>query len=174
MTEQEFQKQVWRMYDKITTAEGVPGKVLGVSFTTKSVRAFISGAPEWVKCELIETHTTGKGADGDDAAIIEELHNKIMKMEDIIIGLKNEKQQLTDKIGKNYLSDILRAVNMMKEGLTEKKNKIAKIDSGLTTLQNALEKMEVMESITTGNEGHYIDDPLVVVNTKPDFSDIGL
>ena len=61
MTEQEFIRQVWRPYDKITTAEGVPGKVLGVSFTTKSVRAFISGAPEWVKCELIETHTTGKG-----------------------------------------------------------------------------------------------------------------
>ena len=65
MTEKDFLKQVWRPYDKITTADGVPGKVLGVSFTTKSVRAFISGAPEWVSCTLIETHTTGKGDDVD-------------------------------------------------------------------------------------------------------------
>jgi hypothetical protein len=30
-----------------------------------------------VRCELIETHTTGKGADGDDSAIIEELQKKV-------------------------------------------------------------------------------------------------
>ena len=30
MTEQEFLKQVWRPYDKITTADGAPGKVLGL------------------------------------------------------------------------------------------------------------------------------------------------
>ena len=73
MTEQEFQKQVWRPYDQITTAGGVKGKVLNVCFTTKSVRAFISGAPEWLRCDLIETHTTGKGGDADDMTIIEEL-----------------------------------------------------------------------------------------------------
>ena len=64
MTEQEFSRQVWRRYDQITTAEGVKGKVLQVAFNTKSVRAYISGAPEWIRCESIETHTTGKGADG--------------------------------------------------------------------------------------------------------------
>ena len=142
MTEQEFQSQVWRPYDKITTAEGVPGKVLGVSFTTKSVRAFISGAPEWVKCELIETHTTGKGADGDDCAIIEELHNKLMKAGEKITRLENEKQQLADKISKNYLGDLLRAVNLMEQGLREKKHKMDQIDSGLKQIQDALAKME--------------------------------
>ena len=109
------------MYDQITTADGVKGKVLGVSFTTKSVRAFISGAPEWVRCELIETHTTGKGGDADDAAIIEELH---------------------EKISKNYLGDLLRAVNLMQQGLQEKKHKMDQIDSGLKQIQDALEKME--------------------------------
>jgi hypothetical protein len=142
MTEQEFQKQVWRMYDKITTAEGVPGKVLGVSFTTKSVRAFISGAPEWVHCDLIETHTTGKGADGDDAAIIEELHNKLINAEDKIVGLKVECGQLKEKVSGNRYADILRALNMIKEGMTEKKAKMAKIDSGLSQVENWLARMD--------------------------------
>lgn len=142
MTEQEFQKQVWRMYDKITTAEGVPGKVLGVSFTTKSVRAFISGAPEWMKCELIETHTTGKGADGDDAAIIEELHNKLMSAEDRIVGLMVECGQLREKVSTNRYADILRAINIIKEGMTEKKAKMAKIDSGLSQIENWLARMD--------------------------------
>ena len=141
MTEQEFQRHVWRAYDQITTADGVKGKVLNVCFTTKSVRAFISGAPEWVKCDLIETHTTGKGGDADDAAIIEELHNRVIKQADEISRLREEKQALTDKISKNYLADILRSLNMIKEGLTEKKNKIAKIDSGLFLIEDALAKM---------------------------------
>ena len=142
MTEQEFQKQVWRPYDRITTADGVPGKVLGVNFTTKSVRAFISGAPEWVRCDLIETHTTGKGGDGDDATIIEELHNKVINQKDEIDRLREEKKLLQEKISKNYLGDLLRAVNMVKEGITEKKSKIAKIDSGLQLIQDALDKMD--------------------------------
>lgn len=142
MTEQEFQTQVWRPYDRITTAEGVPGKVLGVSFTSKSVRAYISGAPEWVKCDLIETHTTGKGKDGDDVAIIEELHNRVLKQQDEIERLREEKQALTDKISKNYLADLLRAVNMMKEGLAEKKSKMEKIDRGLELIAKSLANME--------------------------------
>ena len=142
MTEQDFLRQVWRSYDKITTADGVPGKVLGVSFTTKSVRAFISGAPEWVSCTLIETHTTGKGADGDDVAIIEELHNKVLHQANEIERLRNEKNLLAEKISKNYLGDLLKAVNQMKQGLQEKKHKMEQIDSGLAQIQATLEKME--------------------------------
>lgn len=142
MTEQDFLRQVWRPYDKITTADGVPGKVLGVSFTTKSVRAFISGAPEWVSCTLIETHTTGKGADGDDVAIIEDLHNKVLHQANEIERLRNEKTALAEKISKNYLGDLLKAVNQMKQGLQEKKHKMEQIDSGLEQIQATLEKME--------------------------------
>ena len=142
MTEQDFLRQVWRPYDKITTADGVPGKVLGVSFTTKSVRAFISGAPEWIKCDLIETHTTGKGGDADDAAIIEELHNKILNQATEIDRLREEKKALAEKISKNYLGDLLRAVNLMEQGLREKKHKLDQIDSGLKQIQDALAKME--------------------------------
>jgi len=142
MTEQDFLRQVWRPYDRITTADGVPGKVLGVSFTAKSVRAFISGAPEWVSCTLIETHTTGKGADGDDLAIIEDLHNKVLNQATEIERLREEKKLLAEKISKNYLGDLLRAVNLMQQGLQEKKKKMDQIDSGLKQIQDALEKME--------------------------------
>ena len=145
MTEQDFLRQVWRPYDKITTADGVPGKVLGVSFTTKSVRAFISGAPEWVSCTLIETHTTGKGADGDDVAIIEELHNKVLNQSDEINRLREEKKALAEKISKNYLGDLLRAINTMEQGLREKKHKMEQIESGLSQIQAALEKMKDSE-----------------------------
>lgn len=145
MTEQEFQKQVWRIYDQITTADGVKGKVIQVAFNSKSVRAYISGSPEWVRCELIETHTTGKGADGDDMALIEELHNKIMSLTNQVETLKSEKLLLQEKINKNYLADILRAVNVIKEGISEKKNKIAKIDTGLLLIENAMAKMEGAE-----------------------------
>lgn len=45
MTEQDFLKQIWRPYDQITIADGIRGKVLGVNFSAKSVRAYISGSP---------------------------------------------------------------------------------------------------------------------------------
>ena len=142
MTEQEFQSQVWRPYDRITTAEGVPGKVIGVAFNTKSVRAYISGAPEWIKCELIETHTTAKGADADDAAIIEELHNNVLKLKDENEKLREERRALAEKLSKNYLGELLTASHKILEGLAEKKSKVAKIESGLEMIQAALKKME--------------------------------
>ena len=135
MTQKEFQKQIWRMYDQITTAEGVKGKVLGVAFSTRSVRAYISGSPEWVKCELIETHTTGKGGDADDNAIIEELHNKVLKQADEIERLKAQNQELAEKISKNYLKELMSCVRDLHGGLTDRKKKIELID-------RALEKIE--------------------------------
>lgn len=58
------------------------------------------------------------------------------------MGLKNERQQLTEKIGKNYLADILRVVNMIKEGMTEKKAKLAKVDKALDAIDNLLHDVE--------------------------------
>jgi seryl-tRNA synthetase len=95
-----------------------------------------------VSCTLIETHTTGKGADGDDVAIIEELHNKVLHQANEIERLRNEKTALAEKISKNYLGDLLKAVNQMKQGLQEKKHKMEQIDSGLAQIQATLEKME--------------------------------
>ena len=143
MTEQNFQTQHWRMYDQITTADGIRGKVLGVSFTTKSVRAFISGAPEWVKCELIESHTSGKGGECDDATIIEQLHGKVINQASEIERLREEKKELADKISHNYLGDLLKAINIMQQGLQEKKKKMEQIESGMKLIQDALAKIEI-------------------------------
>ena len=145
MTEQEFSRQVWRMYDQITTADGVKGKVLQVAFNTKSVRAYISGAPEWIRCELIETHTTGKGADGDDTAIIEELHNKVLSQGERIGKLEEEKRQLQEKISRNCLGELLRAVNIMQQGLQERKSKIQKVENGLAAIADVVEKLSNSE-----------------------------
>ena len=145
MTEQEFSRQVWRMYDQITTADGVKGKVLQVAFNTKSVRAYISGSPEWVKCELIETHTTGKGADGDDSAIIEELHNKVLKQDERIEKLEEERRLLQEKISRNYLGELLRAVNVMQQGLQERKRKTQQIEESLSAIAAVMEKMKSEE-----------------------------
>ena len=141
MTEQEFSRQVWRMYDQITTADGVKGKVIQVAFNTKSVRAFLSGAPEWIRCELIETHTTGKGADGDDTAIIEELHNKVLKQDERIGRLEEEKRLLQEKISRNYLGELLRAVNVMQQGLQERKRKIRQVEDSLAAIADIVEKL---------------------------------
>jgi predicted transposase YdaD len=141
MTETEFSRQVWRMYDQITTADGVKGKVLQVAFNTKSVRAYISGSPEWVKCELIETHTTGKGGDADDSAIIEELHNKVLSQAERIGKLEEERRLLQEKISRNYLGELLRAVNVMQQGLQERKKKHEQIESSLAAIAAVIEKL---------------------------------
>lgn len=143
MTEQEFDTQVWRRFDVVTTDTGIETTVMNVCFSTRSVRIYIKGAPpEWLPCNRIEKHTTRKGGDADDSAIIEELHNRVIKQSDEIERLKNEKAVLAEKISKNYLSDILCAINMMKQGLTEKKNKIEKVERGLDLVVSTLAKIE--------------------------------
>lgn len=143
MTEQEFDQQVWRRFDVVTTDTGIETTVMNVCFPTRSVRIFVKNAPpEWMPCKRIVSHTTRKGGDADDSAIIEELHDKILKQDDQIEKLKNEKAQLQEKISKNYLSDILCAVNMMKQGLAEKKNKLEKVERGLELVVSTLAKIE--------------------------------
>jgi uncharacterized coiled-coil protein SlyX len=137
MTEQEFDQQVWRRFDNVTTDTGIETTVMNVCFSSRSVRIFVKNAPpEWLPAKRIEKHTTRKGGDADDLAVIEELHNRIMKQDDQIVRLKNEKAALTEKISKSYPSEILKAVNAIKEGLTEKKHKIEKIEKGLATLDD--------------------------------------
>lgn len=142
MTEQEFSKQVWRMYDQITTADGVKGKVMGVAFSTKSVRAYIAGSPEWLKCEVIETHTTGKGGDADEDAIIEELHNKIMKQCDEIARLREQKRELEEKNNKYHLKELMTAVRDLHGGLMERRKKIDLIDKAIEQIERITAKVE--------------------------------
>ena len=142
MTEQEFDQQVWRRFDVVTTDTGIETTVMNVCFTTRSVRIFVKNAPpEWLPAKRIEKHTTRKGGDADDLTIIEELHNRILKQSEQIERLKNEKAALTEKISKSCTSEILKAVNAIKEGLTEKKHKIDKIEKGLATLDDIFSKL---------------------------------
>ena len=137
MTEQEFDSQVWRRFDIVTTDTGIETTVMNICFSTRSVRIFVKNAPpEWLPAKRIEKHTTRKGGDADDITIIEELHNRILKQNDHIERLKNEKAALTEKISRNYPAELLKAVNAIKEGLTEKKHKIEKIEKGLATLDD--------------------------------------
>ena len=124
MTEQEFDQQVWRRFDIVTTDTGIETTVMNVCFSTRSVRIYVQNAPtEWLKCERIVQHTTHKGDTADEGAIIEELHNRLLAAQDKIVKLKHENADLADKTSKNYMGDILHAVNIMKEGLTERKKK---------------------------------------------------
>ena len=137
MTEQEFDSQVWRRFDVVTTDTGIETTVMNICFSTRSVRIFVKNAPpEWMPCKRIEKHTTRKGGDADDLTIIEELHNRILKQSEQIERLKNEKAALTEKISRNYPAELLKAVNAIKEGLTEKKHKIEKIEKCLATLDD--------------------------------------
>jgi hypothetical protein len=146
MTEQEFDQQVWRRFDVVTTDTGIETTVMNVCFTTRSVRIYVKNAPpEWLPCKRIEKHTTRKGDSADEGTIIEELHNKLLAAEDKIVGLKNERQQLADKISRNYLGELLRAVNVMQQGLQEKKHKIQQVESGLAAISAVMDKMKSEE-----------------------------
>ena len=117
--------------------------MMNVCFSTRSVRIYVKNAPpEWLPCKRIETHTTRKGDTADDSAIIEELHNKVLKQSDEIERLKKEKAVLVEKISKNYLGDILQAVNIMKDGLTERKKKTEKVERALDLIVSALARIE--------------------------------
>ena len=142
MTEQEFDQQVWRRFDVVTTDTGIETTVMNICFSTRSVRIFVKNAPpEWLPCKRIEKHTTRKGDTADEGTIIEELHNRILKQNEQIERLKNEKAALAEKISRNYPAELLKAVNAIKEGLTEKKHKIEKIEKGLATLDDIFSKL---------------------------------
>ena len=142
MTEQEFDTQVWRRFDVVTTDTGIETTVMNVCFTTRSVRIYVKNAPpEWLPCKRIEKHTTRKGDTADEGTIIDEMHNRILKQDDKIVRLEKEKAVLAEKISKSYPSEILKAVNAIKEGLTEKKHKIEKIEKGLATLDDIFSKL---------------------------------
>ena len=142
MTEQEFDQQVWRRFDVVTTDTGIETTVMNVCFTTRSVRIFVKNAPpEWLPAKRIEKHTTRKGDTADEGTIIEEMHNRILKQDDKIVRLEKEKAVLAEKISKSYPSEILKAVNAIKEGLTEKKHKIEKIEKGLATLDDIFSRL---------------------------------
>jgi len=130
----------------VTTDTGIETTVMNICFSTRSVRIYVKNAPpEWLPCKRIVTHTTRKGDSADEGTIIEDLHNKLLAAEDKIVNLEKDRQRLADKISRNYLGELLRAVNVMQQGLQEKKHKIQQVESGLAAITAVMDKMKSEE-----------------------------
>ena len=144
MTEQEFDSQVWRRFDVVTTDTGIETTVMNVCFTTRSVRIYVKNAPpEWLPCKRIEKHTTRKGDEADDASIIEELHNKVLAQQDTIDRLKKEIDELKEKQSRNHVSTLLSQVNIVGNLLQEKKKRLENIDAALMLINETVQKVYV-------------------------------
>ena len=144
MTEQEFDQQVWRRFDIVTTDTGIETTVMNVCFTTRSVRIFVKNAPpEWMPCNRIVTHTTRKGGDADDSAIIEELHNRVLGLQDRVDKLTEEKGKLMEQIKKNHAGELLTQVNIIGSQLNEKKKRIEKIETSVQLIREIVEKIHI-------------------------------
>ena len=144
MTEQEFDQQVWRRFDIVSTDTGIETTVMNVCFTTRSVRIFVKNAPpEWMPCNRIVTHTTRKGGDADDSAIIEELHNRVLGLQDRVDKLTEEKGKLMDQMKKNHAGELLTQVNIIGSQLNEKKKRIEKIETSVQLIREIVEKIHI-------------------------------
>ena len=128
----------------MTTDTGIETTVMNVCFTTRSVRIFVKNAPpEWMPCNRIEKHTTRKGGDADDGAIIEELHNRVLGLQDRVDKLTEEKGKLMEQMKKNHAGELLTQVNIIGSQLNEKKKRIEKIETSVQRIREIVEKIYV-------------------------------
>ena len=142
MTEKEFDMQLWRRYDTVTLDTGLSVAISNVCFQTRSVKVFLKGVPqEWYKCDRIESHHTKFGGPTDDAAIIEELHNKVINLSDQLESQKAKVKELEEKLREDKTKDLLTAVNIIRSQMNEKKDRIAKLDACMDRIEAAIDKI---------------------------------
>lgn len=142
MTEKEFDMQLWRRYDTVTLDTGLTVAISNVCFQTRSVKVFLKGVPqEWYKCDRIESHQTKFGGPTDDAAIIEELHNKVMNLNDQLESHRAKVKELEEKLREDKTKDLLTGVNIIRSQLNEKKDRIAKLDACMERIEATIEKI---------------------------------
>lgn len=135
---------MWRRFDIVTTDTGIETTVMNVCFTTRSVRIFVKNAPpEWLPCNRIVTHTTHKGGDADDSAIIEELHNRVLGLQARVDKLTEEKTKLMEQMKKNHAGELLTQVNIIGSQLQEKKKRIEKIETSVQLIREIVEKIHI-------------------------------
>lgn len=151
MTEQEFNRQVWRPYDTIELVgdemNGTKRKVLNVCFSTKSVRVRMSGDnAEWVRCEMIASHQSICG-NTEDTEIIEDLHNKLMAANKRNEDLQLIKVKLESQISKCNTGELRRCVNILASTLVEKKKTIESIEKAVARINESLNKNENNEEV---------------------------
>ncbi len=134
--------QLWRRYDTVTLDTGLTVAISNVCFQTRSVKVFLKGVPqEWYKCDRIESHQTKFDGPTDDAAIIEELHNKVMNLNDQLESHRAKVKELEEKLREDKTKDLLTAVNIIRSQLNEKKDRIAKLDACMERIGETLDKI---------------------------------
>lgn len=135
---------MWRRFDIVTTDTGIETTVMNVCFTTRSVRIFVKNAPpEWMPCNRIVTHTTRKGGTADEGTIIEELHNRVLGLQERVDKLTEEKAKLIEQMKKNHAGELLTQVNIIGSQLQEKKKRIEKIETSVQLIREIVEKIYV-------------------------------
>ena len=135
---------MWRRFDNVTTDTGIETTVMNVCFSTRSVRIYVKNAPpEWLPCNRIVTHTTRKGGDADDSAIIEELHNRVLGLQARVDKLTEEKAKLMEQMKKNHAGELLTQVNIIGSQLQEKKKRIEKIETSVQLIREIVEKIHI-------------------------------
>lgn len=149
MTEKEFMRQVWRPLDTVTVDGGIKGRVISVSFATKSVKVQVSKeVHEWFKYDLIDEHQSIKGLPDDDA-IIEDLHNKLMaankRNEDLqaIVNVQNEKLAKDPMDG---LKNLRKAINEIGGSLAAKQKRMAQAESAIDRIHKWLDEKGVPQT----------------------------
>ena len=65
----------------------------------------------------------------------------MLKQVERIGKLEEERRLLQEKISRNYLGELLRAVNVMQQGLQERKSKIRKVEDSLTAIADVIKKL---------------------------------
>ena len=142
-------RQIWRPLDTVTVDGGIKGRVISVSFATKSVKVQVSKeVHEWFKYDLIDEHQSIKGLPDDDA-IIEDLHNKLMAankrnddQQKIIDDYKKKMEDLKQRAATSSVTTLRKQVNVLIADLVVKKKLIGSIESATTRINDVLDKIE--------------------------------
>ena len=150
MTEKEFMRQIWRPLDTVTVDGGIKGRVISVSFATKSVKVQVSKeVHEWFKYDLIDEHQSIKGLPDDDA-IIEDLHNKLMaankRNEDLqaIVEKQNDMLSVDPSVG---LKNLRKFVTEVRDALASKQKRMAQAVSAMDSIHKWLDERGVPQKI---------------------------
>ena len=153
MTEQDFFRQIWRAYDKVTFDGNINARVTNVSFPTRSVRVSLSDkTQDWVRCERIDNHTSQTGAETDEDQVVENMFKELQAADEKMKRQSEEINQLKETIAKlqeskegrimNLLTELKRGIVMVNEGLTIKKSKMDQVEKGMQTIEEMIELLK--------------------------------
>jgi preprotein translocase subunit YajC len=162
MTNQEFMRQIWRPFDTVELEGGIIGRVTSVCFPTKSVKVTINkDVHDWITHDCIVGHISVTG-DPDDLAVIEDLHDKLMKAEklneDLQVLARNNlaraerAEKLNDELRSEYgkmpkvqlidsIHKLTKAFNVINANTIEKKKTIERLENSLNTIESFVQQL---------------------------------